>query len=61
MNTETIDLTPFSPSRLPALVDFLNRVLAGHRHWAPITPADFTERVLTQPGFDPAGIDPGCG
>ena len=56
MNTETIDLTPFSPSRLPALVDFLNQVLAGHRHWAPITPADFTERVLTQPGFDPAGL-----
>ena len=43
MNTESIDLTPFSPSRLPALVDFLNRG-AGHRHWAPITPADFTER-----------------
>ena len=56
MNTESIDLTPFSLSRLPALVDFLNRVLAGHRHWAPITPADFTERVLTQPGFDPAGL-----
>jgi ribosomal protein S18 acetylase RimI-like enzyme len=56
MDTEAIELTPFSPVRLPALVDFLNRVLAGHRHWAPITPADFTERVLAQSGFDAAGL-----
>ena len=56
MDTEAIELTPFSPVRLPALVDFLNRVLAGHRHWAPITPADFTERVLAQSGFDATGL-----
>jgi ribosomal protein S18 acetylase RimI-like enzyme len=56
MDTESVVLTPFSPSRLPALVDFLNRVLVGHRHWAPITQADFTERVLAQPGFDPGGV-----
>jgi ribosomal protein S18 acetylase RimI-like enzyme len=49
-------ITAFSPAHLPALVDFLNRVLAGHRHWAPITQADFDERVLVQPGFDPAGL-----
>ena len=49
-------LTTFSPTHLPALVEFLNRVLAGHRHWAPITEADFAERVLVQPGFDPKGL-----
>ena len=46
----------FTPARLPALVTFLNRVLAGHRHWAAIGEADFGERVLVQPGFDPKGI-----
>jgi len=56
MNTEPIALTTFIPAHLPVLVEFLDRVLAGHRHWAPITQADFTERVLTQPGFDPAGL-----
>jgi ribosomal protein S18 acetylase RimI-like enzyme len=34
----------------------LNCVLAGHSHWAPITEADFLERVLAQPGFDPRGL-----
>lgn len=52
----TITLTTFSSWHLPALVEFLNRVLAGHRHWAPITQADFDERVLSQPGFDPNGL-----
>lgn len=56
MNLTPITLTTFSPSHLPALVAFLNRVLAGHRHWAPITEADFAERVLVQPGFDPKGL-----
>ena len=56
MNADPITLTPFTPAHLPALVEFLNRVLAGHRHWAPITPADFAERVLVQPGFDPKGL-----
>ena len=49
-------LAPFSPAHLPALVAFLNRVLTGRRHWAPITAADFTERVLEQPAFDPNGL-----
>lgn len=56
MDTEPITLTTFYPVRLPALVTFLNHVLAGRRHWAPITEDDFTERVLTQPGFDPKGL-----
>ncbi len=56
MNAEPITLTSFVPAHLLALVEFLNRVLVGHRHWAPITQADFTERVLAQPGFDPAGL-----
>jgi ribosomal protein S18 acetylase RimI-like enzyme len=51
-----VTLSTFRPEDLPALVAFLNRVLAGHRHWAPISEADFTERVLSQPAFDPAGL-----
>jgi ribosomal protein S18 acetylase RimI-like enzyme len=54
--TPTVALRYFTPARLPALVNFLNQVLAGHRHWAPITEADFAERVLVQPGFDPKGL-----
>lgn len=56
VNTSPIALTTFYPARLPGLVAFLNRALAGHRHWAPITEADFSERVLAQPGFDPKGL-----
>ncbi len=56
MNADSITLTTFAHAHLPALVEFLNRVLAGHRHWAPITQAEFAERVLAQPGFDPAGL-----
>ena len=52
----TAMFSTFRPEHLPALVAFLNRVLAGHRHWAPITEADFTERVLEQPAFDPKGL-----
>lgn len=46
----------FTPARLPALVAFLNRAFAGHRHYAAISEADFAERVLVQPGFDPKGL-----
>lgn len=56
MSSTTVSLASFTPARLPALAEFLNRVLAGHRHWAPITQADFAERVLVQRGFDPAGL-----
>lgn len=56
MNADSITLTAFYPARLSALVAFLNHALAGHRHWAPITEADFTERVLAQSGFDPKGL-----
>jgi ribosomal protein S18 acetylase RimI-like enzyme len=49
-------LSAFQPEHLPALVAFLNKALAGHRHWAPITEADFEERVLEQPAFDPKGL-----
>jgi ribosomal protein S18 acetylase RimI-like enzyme len=56
MSAEPVSLVPFSPPQLPALVAFLNQVLAGHRHWAAITEADFTERVLSQPSFDPHGL-----
>lgn len=56
MDTTPVTLTTFYPTRLPALVAFLNRALAGHRHWAPITEADFTERVLAQLGFDSKGL-----
>jgi ribosomal protein S18 acetylase RimI-like enzyme len=52
----TVTLTTFYPAYLPALVAFLNQALVGHRHWTPITEADFTERVLAQPGFDPKGL-----
>ena len=56
MSASPITLATFIPAHLPALVEFLNRVLAGHRHWAPITEADFAERVLAQPGFDAKGL-----
>ena len=46
----------FRPAYLPALVAFLNRAFAGHRHYTPITTADFAERVLAQLGFDPRGL-----
>ncbi len=52
----SITLTTFLPAHLPALTAFLNRVLASHRHWAPISEADFAERVLEQPAFDPKGL-----
>ncbi len=51
-----VTLSAFTPDALPALVAFLNRVLAGHRHWAPISQADFAERVTDQPAFDPKGL-----
>lgn len=51
-----IKLTTFQLQHLPALVAFLNRALAGHRHWTAISEADFTERVLSQPGFEPEGL-----
>lgn len=51
-----VRLRHFLPAYLPALVGFLNRAFAGHRHYAPITEADFAERVLVQPGFDPRGL-----
>lgn len=56
MDDRSVTLTTFIPSYLTALVEFLNRVLMGYRHWAPITPADFAERVLVQRGFDPKGL-----
>jgi ribosomal protein S18 acetylase RimI-like enzyme len=52
----SVTLSSFQPAHLSALVAFLNRVLAGHRHWAPITEADFAERVLEQPAFDAKGL-----
>lgn len=56
MNADPPTLTTFSPAHLPALLAFLNRVLVGHRHWAPVTAADFSQRVLAQAGFDPKGL-----
>ena len=52
----SVSFSTYLPAHLSALVAFLNRVLAGHRHWAPITEADFIERVLEQPAFDPKGL-----
>ncbi len=51
-----IRLRRFLPAYLPSLVAFLNRSFTGHRHYAPITEADFAERVLVQRGFDPGGL-----
>lgn len=56
MTPSPVNLSPFTPDRLPGLVAFLNRALAGHRHWAAITEADFAERVLVQPDFDPKSL-----
>ena len=49
-------LRHFLPAHLPALTAFLNRAFAGHRHYTAISEADFAERVLTQPAFDPRGL-----
>jgi ribosomal protein S18 acetylase RimI-like enzyme len=49
-------LATYTPELLSALVDFLNQVLSGHRHWVPISEQDFTERVLEQPAFDSRGL-----
>jgi len=51
-----VSLTTFTPAQAPALVGFLNRVLAGRRHWAPITESDLAQRVLDQEGFDARGL-----
>lgn len=51
-----VSLRRFTPAHLPSLVAFLNDAFAGHRHYAPITEADFAERVLVQPAFDPGGL-----
>ena len=51
-----ITLRRFLPAHLPSLVAFLNRAFAGHRHYTPITEADFAERVLVRPAFDPHGL-----
>jgi len=56
LNPGIITLAAFSPPYLPGLVAFLDRALAGHRHWAPIIEADFQKRVLEQPTFDPNGL-----
>jgi ribosomal protein S18 acetylase RimI-like enzyme len=58
--SRSVSLATFQPHHLPALVAFLNRALAGHRHWSPINEADFAERVLVQPGFDPQGLILAC-
>jgi ribosomal protein S18 acetylase RimI-like enzyme len=49
-------LRRFTASYLPALTAFLNRSFAGHRHYAPITEAEFAERVLVRPEFDARGL-----
>lgn len=51
-----VTLRHFLPGYLPSLIAFLNRAFAGHRHYAPIREADFAERVLAQPAFDPRGL-----
>jgi ribosomal protein S18 acetylase RimI-like enzyme len=51
-----IRLRHFTPAHLPGLIAFLNESFAGHRHYSPITEADFAERVLVQPAFDPHGL-----
>jgi ribosomal protein S18 acetylase RimI-like enzyme len=57
VQTETaLRLRRFTPAHLPALITFLNQSFAGHRHYAPITEADFAERVLVQPAFDAGGL-----
>jgi ribosomal protein S18 acetylase RimI-like enzyme len=55
-SSSPITLNTFSPAQTPELIAFLNRVLAGHRHWAPISETDFAARVLDRPGFDPGGL-----
>jgi GNAT superfamily N-acetyltransferase len=49
-------ISPYTPADLPELVAFLNRTLLGHRHWVAISEAEFSERVLDQPAFDPQGL-----
>lgn len=55
-SNHSANIGPFTPVDLPSLVSFLNRALTGHRHYLPIREAEFAERVLGQPDFDPAGL-----
>ena len=52
----TVTLRHFTAPYLPALIAFLNRSFAGHRHYAAIAEAEFAERVLVRPGFDARGL-----
>jgi ribosomal protein S18 acetylase RimI-like enzyme len=56
VSTDTVQFLVFSPADTEPLVAFLNRVLQSQRHWAPISPADFRQRVVDQSAFDPAGL-----
>jgi ribosomal protein S18 acetylase RimI-like enzyme len=56
VEADRVVLSTYESRHLSALVSFLNKELSCHRHWSPITEADFTERVLSQPGFDPNGL-----
>lgn len=49
-------LRPFAPDDLDALVAFWNRAFAGRRNFYPLMAADFRQRVLDCPAFDPGGL-----
>jgi GNAT superfamily N-acetyltransferase len=51
-----VTLNTFSPAQTPALISFLNRVLAGAHRRVTVTAADLAARVVDRPGFDPAGL-----
>jgi hypothetical protein len=56
-----VTLRRFTPRYLTALTAFLNQSFAEHRHYTPIAEAEFAERVLVRPEFDPPRPDPGNG
>ncbi|MGL4650643.1 MAG: GNAT family N-acetyltransferase, partial [Caldilineaceae bacterium] len=51
-----VDLQPFRPADLPALVDFWNVAFAPRRNFRPLTAAEFRSRVLDCPAHEDGGL-----
>jgi GNAT superfamily N-acetyltransferase len=51
-----IDIRSYEEAALDSLVDLLNEAIRGRRSAGTVSAAEFRARVLTHPGFDPAGL-----
>jgi GNAT superfamily N-acetyltransferase len=55
-----IEIRPYEDAALDPLVDLLNEAIRGRRSAGTVSAAGFRARVLTHPGFDPAGLLTAC-